>query len=138
MRILINKKSIMLVLAFLPAVLHNAQADAHEQVRFSSLLDNCLQIWEEASSLLGCNDPEQCINMHDLLVGRLMRLSRDISRLEKENADSNSVLVSDLDYLLSILVALENEFDAGPDQADEHDSITQLARSIRSQISQLL
>lgn len=108
-----------------------------EKMRFTSFLDICLQIWEDTRLLSESErSHEDRMTLHDLIVGRLTRLKHDINRIEQESKDSNTVLISDLEYLVVILKKIEDEFSA--EEFSNSSLVVPLARSIREHISLMI
>lgn len=109
-------------------------------IRFSSLYDTCMQIWDDSCCLFDCLDAQHeqaWIDKHDLVMGRLTRLKQDIAQLEQESKDENVVLITDFEYLVTVLKQIEEEC-LQHEQPEGHKGIFNLARAIREKIITLL
>ena len=94
-----------------------------------------MEIWHDSCLLLECEKTDtHWRTMNDLVIGRLTRLKHDIVIIQQESEISHTVLISDFEYLVTILKQMEDEYK----EYQMSESIILLTRSIREHIAQLL
>ena len=88
---------------------HASMLESHlPESPYSLVLNLCMQAWGESHMQQEAQSKDDFFLIHDLVVGRLVRLQKYITAL-KNTAAEKIILLSDVSYLLTILASMEEE-----------------------------